>query len=93
MLCYRSQDLARYPNFTDYKFLDYVAILKGMNDRKARKQQIADLLEIVRLSDVAKRLIRTYSGGMKRRVGIAQAMLGSPRLIIVDEPTVGLDPE
>lgn len=93
VLGYLPQDLALYPNFTASEFLDYVGILKGMNDRKARRAQIADLLEIVRLSDVAKRPIRTYSGGMKRRVGIAQAMLGSPRLIIVDEPTVGLDPE
>ncbi len=93
VLGYLPQDLALYPNFTAYEFLDYVTILKGLNDRKARKQQIADLLEIVRLSDVAKRPIRTYSGGMKRRVGIAQAMLGSPCLIIVDEPTVGLNPE
>lgn len=90
LLGYLPQDLALYPNFSAYEFLDYMAILKGVTHRK---QQIAELLDIVRLSDVAKRPIRTYSGGMKRRVGIAQAMLGSPRLIIVDEPTVGLDPE
>jgi ABC-type multidrug transport system ATPase subunit len=92
-LGYLPQDLALYPNFSAYEFLDYMAILKGVNNRKARKQQIGNLLDIVRLTDVAKRPIHTYSGGMKRRVGIAQAMLGSPRLIIVDEPTVGLDPE
>lgn len=92
-LGYLPQDLALYPNFSAYEFLDYMAILKGVNSRKARKQQIADLLDIVRLTEIAKRPIRTYSGGMKRRVGIAQAMLGSPRLVIVDEPTVGLDPE
>ncbi|MEO8608409.1 MAG: ABC transporter ATP-binding protein [Chloroflexota bacterium] len=92
-LGYLPQELALYPNFTAYEFLDYMAITKGVNNRKARQQQIAELLDIVRLSDVAKRPMRTYSGGMKRRVGIAQAMLGSPRLIIVDEPTVGLDPE
>ena len=91
-LGYLPQELALYPNFSAYEFLDYMAILKGLNNRKARKQQISELLDIVRLSDVARRPIRTYSGGMKRRVGIAQAMLGSPRLIIVDEPTVGLDP-
>lgn len=93
LLGYLPQELPLYPTFSAYEFLDYMATLKGINDPKARRGQINELLDIVRLSDVAKRPLRTYSGGMKRRVGIAQAMLGAPKLIIVDEPTVGLDPE
>lgn len=93
LIGYLPQDLPLYPTFSAYEFLDYMAILKGVNNRKARRQQIDELLETVRLRDVAHRPLRTYSGGMKRRVGIAQAMLGDPRLIIVDEPTAGLDPE
>ena len=93
LIGYLPQDLPLYPTFSAYEFLDYMAILKGVNNRAARRQQIDELLETVRLRDVAHRPLRTYSGGMKRRVGIAQAMLGDPRLIIVDEPTAGLDPE
>jgi ABC-type multidrug transport system ATPase subunit len=70
-----------------------VAILKGVTDARTRRAQIGEALELVRLSEVADRRLKTYSGGMKRRVGIAQALLGRPRLLIVDEPTVGLDPE
>ncbi|MCC7451619.1 MAG: ABC transporter ATP-binding protein [Anaerolineae bacterium] len=93
LIGYLPQDLPLYPTFNAYEFLDYMGILKGVNNRTARRQQIDELLETVRLRDVAHRPLRTYSGGMKRRVGIAQAMLGDPRLIIVDEPTAGLDPE
>lgn len=93
MLGYLPQDLGLYPNLNAREFLDYVAILKGMTDVNQRKKQIAELLDVVRLVDVADRKLKTYSGGMKRRVGIAQALLGNPRLIIVDEPTTGLDPE
>lgn len=93
VLGYLPQELGLYPNLSGREFLDYIAILKGMTDSGVRRRQIDDLLEQVRLSDVADRRLKTYSGGMKRRVGIAQALLGSPRLIIVDEPTVGLDPE
>lgn len=75
------------------EFLDYVAILKGVADGRARRQQIDEVLELVRLTEAAARRLKTYSGGMKRRVGIAQALLGSPKLLIVDEPKVGLDPE
>jgi ABC-type multidrug transport system ATPase subunit len=93
MLGYLPQELGLYPNLTAYEFLDYIAALKGIADRTVRQQQIADALESVRLTDVAHRQLRTYSGGMKRRVGVAQAILGNPRLLIVDEPTAGLDPE
>jgi ABC-2 type transport system ATP-binding protein len=93
LLGYLPQELGLYPNLNAREFLDYIAILKGITDANARKRQIEDLLEMVRLSDVANRKLKTYSGGMKRRVGIAQALLGNPKLIIVDEPTAGLDPE
>ncbi len=93
VLGYLPQELGLYPDLTAGEFLDYIAILKGVTDGKARKRQIAELLEDVGLSAVAKRRLKTYSGGMKRRVGIAQALLGQPKLLIVDEPTAGLDPE
>jgi len=93
MLGYLPQEFGLYPNLTAYEFLDYIAALKGVADRTVRQQQIANALASVRLTDVAHRQLRTYSGGMKRRVGIAQAILGNPRLLIVDEPTAGLDPE
>jgi ABC-2 type transport system ATP-binding protein len=92
-LGYLPQELGLYPNLTAFELLDYIAALKGMANRAARRQQIAAVLEQVRLADAAHRRLKTYSGGMKRRVGIAQALLGDPGLIIVDEPTVGLDPE
>ena len=92
-LGYLPQDLGLYPNLNAYEFLDYMAILKGVTDKAERGRQIADLLEKVRLTDAAKRRLKTYSGGMKRRIGIAQALLGDPKLLIVDEPTAGLDPE
>jgi ABC-type multidrug transport system ATPase subunit len=93
LLGYLPQELGLYPDLSAREFLDYVAILKGVADTRLRRAQIEEALELVRLSDVADRRIKTYSGGMKRRVGVAQAILGSPKLIIVDEPTVGLDPE
>lgn len=93
VLGYLPQDLGMYPDLSAREFLDYVAILKGLDDRKARKQRVAEMLEIVSLSDVANRKLKTFSGGMKRRVGIAQALLNDPQLLIVDEPTAGLDPE
>jgi len=93
LLGYLPQELGLHPDLTAYEFLDYIAILKGMTDSGQRRRQIDELLEMVRLSEDAGRRLKTYSGGMKRRVGIAQALLGDPRLVIVDEPTVGLDPE
>ncbi|GCE28530.1 multidrug ABC transporter ATP-binding protein [Dictyobacter alpinus] len=93
ILGYLPQDLGMYPDLSARDFLDYVGILKGLTDRKARLQRVDTLLEVVALSSVAKRKIKTFSGGMKRRVGIAQALLNDPQLLIVDEPTAGLDPE
>lgn len=93
MLGYLPQDLGMYPDLSAREFLDYVAILKGLNQRQQRKARVDELLEMVALSDVAQRKLKTFSGGMKRRVGIAQALLNNPQLLIVDEPTAGLDPE
>ena len=90
---YLPQELGLYPELTARQFLDYLALLKGITDRRARRDRIHEVLELVSLGDVAHRKLKTYSGGMKRRVGIAQAILNNPRLLIVDEPTVGLDPE
>ena len=92
-LGYLPQDLGMYPDLSAREFLDYVGILKGMNERKVRLRRIDELLEMVALSQVATRKIKTLSGGMKRRVGIAQALITDPSLLIVDEPTAGLDPE
>jgi ABC-2 type transport system ATP-binding protein len=92
-LGYLPQDLGLYPDLTAWQILDYIGILKGLHDRRARHQQVEQLLETVALSDVAHRQVKTFSGGMKRRVGIAQALLNNPRFLIVDEPTAGLDPE
>jgi ABC-2 type transport system ATP-binding protein len=93
VLGYLPQELGLYPDLTALEFLEYVALLKGMTDKGDRKKQLVETLELVGLSGDAKRKIRTYSGGMKRRVGIAQALFGHPQLLIVDEPTSGLDPE
>jgi len=92
-LGYLPQELGLYPDLSAREFVDYVAILKGLTDSAARGRQVEELLELVGLAEAAGRRLKTYSGGMKRRVGIAQALLGGPRLLIVDEPTAGLDPE
>lgn len=93
ILGYLPQDLGLYPNLNAYEFLDYMAILKGIVDAKERRRQIEELIGKVHLTGEAKRRLKTFSGGMKRRIGIAQALLGNPKLLIVDEPTAGLDPE
>jgi ABC-2 type transport system ATP-binding protein len=93
MLGYLPQDLGVYPDLSAREFLDYIGILKGIDARKVRQQRVEELLEVVDLTNVANRKLKTYSGGMKRRVGIAQALLNDPKFLIVDEPTAGLDPE
>jgi len=93
MLGYLPQELGLYPDLTASQFVDYMAILKGMHDPAERKRQVARVLDLVGLTQVAARKLKGFSGGMKRRVGIAQALVNNPRILIVDEPTAGLDPE
>lgn len=92
-LGYLPQDVGMYPDLSVYEFLDYMAILKYLTDYKARQRRIKELLERLNLAEVSSRKIKALSGGIKRRVGIAQALLNDPKLLIVDEPTAGLDPE
>lgn len=92
-LGYLPQDFRCYPQLSAREFLDYIAILKGLTETRSRRFQVEEALERVRLQDTGKQPLRSFSGGMLRRVGIAQALLGQPQLLIVDEPTVGLDPE
>jgi ABC-2 type transport system ATP-binding protein len=92
VLGYLPQDFGIYPNLTGLEFLEYMAAIKGM-DAKTARARIEELLVVVNLVNAAKRPLGGYSGGMKQRVGIAQALLNDPQLLIVDEPTVGLDPE
>ncbi|GAA2524803.1 MULTISPECIES: ABC transporter ATP-binding protein [Streptomyces] len=91
-LGYLPQDFGVYPHLTSREFLAYLAAAKGLSARSA-KARIEELLELVNLTEAVKRPLGAYSGGMLRRVGIAQALLGDPRVIVVDEPTAGLDPE
>ncbi|MGB8259250.1 MAG: ABC transporter ATP-binding protein [Terracidiphilus sp.] len=92
VLGYLPQDFGVYPNLNAVEFLEYLAAVKGL-DRATSKRRIEGLLDLVNLTDARKRPLGGYSGGMKQRVGIAQALLNDPQLLIVDEPTAGLDPE
>ncbi len=92
ILGYLPQDFGYYPDFKAVDFLMYVSALKGLDEKTARKRS-RNLLEMTGLSDDGGKRIRTFSGGMKQRLGIAQAMLNDPSILILDEPTAGLDPK
>jgi ABC-2 type transport system ATP-binding protein len=91
-LGYLPQDFGVYPRTSPEEMLDYIALLKGIVDAKQRRSVVDALLRKVNLYDERKRALTSFSGGMRQRFGIAQALIGNPRLLIVDEPTAGLDP-
>jgi ABC-2 type transport system ATP-binding protein len=93
MLGYLPQDFNVYPRINAEDLLDHIALLKGIDDRKTRREAVEALLVQTNLHDHRKKAVASYSGGMRQRFGIAQALLGDPKLLIVDEPTAGLDPE
>ena len=92
-LGYLPQDFGVYPRVSAYDMLDHLAVLKGVSGARERKETVESLLNQVNLWNVRKKALAGFSGGMRQRFGIAQALIGDPRLIIVDEPTAGLDPE
>lgn len=92
MLGYLPQNFGYYPDFSAHEFLLYMASLKGIQGRAA-KHRVEELLQTVGLSDVSKQKIRSFSGGMKQRLGVAQAVLNNPKILVLDEPTAGLDPK
>lgn len=92
-LGYLPQDFGVYPGMSTWQLMDHLAILKGIHQSGERKNQIEQLLQHTNLWDYRKKAVSTFSGGMRQRFGVAQALLGNPQLVIVDEPTAGLDPE
>ena len=92
LLGYLPQDFGYYPDFTAKEYLDFIAAVKGLEPAQA-KRKVVEVLETVNLSDVAGKKIRTFSGGMKQRLGIAQAVVNDPQILVLDEPTAGLDPK
>ncbi len=87
------QDDPLYPHLRGREFLDYMAVVKGLGSRQRRQEEVDRVVAQMNLEDFAHRPIRTYSGGMKRRVAVAQALLGSPQILLADEPMAGLDPQ
>lgn len=92
-LGYLPQDFGVYPGVSAAALLDHIAVLKGITNGRERAEQVSSLLHLTNLYAVRRKAVSTFSGGMRQRFGIAQALLGDPRLVIVDEPTAGLDPE